>query len=251
MKRIALLAFAVCTLTSTQVSAQAVAYANATTFGGQGLPNGGTADQAGNLITRMVMDDITPDPQYAGLSVNSIVFSVFNGNATAVSARPRIRFWNADGPGGSPGTYFAGANGNVGFTFSAISFPANGTQLFNFDPNGTPNTFLMPSSTFWVGLTFDNNTGATGATQAQMDLLGQLYFNPPTVGSSTDNVFVTTSAGSFFGVSNPAGALFNNGGTPVANLGFQFSVVPEPSSMALLGLTALAGIGLRRRKAAK
>jgi hypothetical protein len=107
----------------------------------------------------------------------------------------------------------------------------------------------VPSGTFWIGLTFDNNSGATGATDVQLNNLGMALFNPPTIGTSADTAFETTGAGDFL-VNNPAGSTFNFGGNPAANFFFGMSVatVPEPSTFALAGLGTAALLILRRRK---
>lgn len=195
------------------------AYSNITNFLGQGLANGGAALQAGNTITRLVADDITPADVYTGLNVNLLTFSVANFNAAATTARARVRFYAADGVSGGPGTVVAA------FSFNPIAFPV-GVSLWNFNPAGA---MLMPAGSFWAGVTFDNNTGTTGATAAMLNNLGQGLFDPPTVGSSLDLFFRTTAAGSF-AASNPAGAFFNLGANPNANMGWAFDVeAPVPA----------------------
>jgi hypothetical protein len=220
-------------------------YSNIDTFSGQSFSNGGAAVQSGNTITRMAMDDLTfALPYLAGQNISSFTFSVTNLNTVAVSARPRVRFWLADGAGGAPGTYYSSPN-PIGYTFNAISFGANSVGLFT----GTVGPgFLQPAAgqTLWAGITFDNNTGATGATAAQLNNLGQGIFGPPVVGSSQDAFFHTTAAGSFFAPNNPAGAITNFGGNPVANFGWEFNV-PTPGSIALLGMGGL--LAARRRRA--
>jgi hypothetical protein len=146
--------------------------------------------------------------------------------------------WSADGAGGSPGTFLAG------FNFNPISFGASSGSSFFFHPTG----LNMPSGSFWLGLTFDNNGGATGATDVQLNNLGMALFSPPTVGSSTDSAFETTAAGGFL-VNNPAGSTFNFGGNPPASFFFGVSVsqVPEPATFVLGGL-GFAGLLLFRRR---
>ena len=212
-------------------------YQNLNNNTGQFYANGGAAVVGGNTITRLVADDITPLSGYAGQSISNLYFSVVNANAVAVSARPRLRIWDADGAGGSPGTFVAG------FTFNAISFGANTAYSFFFHPTGVN----VPNGTFWIGLTFDNNSGATGATDVQLNNLGMALFNPPTIGTSTDNAFETTAAGDFL-VNNPAGATFNFGGNPPANFFFGLSVVPEPATCVLWGLGFVGLLVFRRRR---
>lgn len=205
-------------------------YSNIDGFTGQGFAHGGAALQGTNTITRLVMDDITP---VAGGTVNYIRFSVANFNTVAVSVRARIRFW--DDAGGLPGN-----QNPAGFSFNPFSFGPGVTIL-----TGTLGGALtVPNAKFWAGMTFDNNSGGTGATLAQMNNFGQGLFNPPAIGSSGDVAFETTAAGSFFIVNNPPGSTFNFGGAPVANFGWEF--VPAPSSLALLGLGGL--VASRRRR---
>lgn len=195
-------------------------YSNVTNFLGQGFVNGGSALQGANTITRLVADDITPTGVHAGLSITQLKFSVANFNPATVTCRPRVRFWFADGAGGAPGTYY-NLPVAVGFSFNPIAIAPGVTIL-----TGTiaPGSFNMPGGPFWAGITFDNNSGATGATAAQLDLMGQGIFDPPTIGSSGDVFYATTGAGSFFNIASPAGALSNLGGNPLANFGWEFTV---------------------------
>ena len=221
------------------VSAQELfVYRNLDNYSGQSYANGGAATQSGNTITRLVADDLTPLSGFAGQTISNIYFSVANLNTVAVSARPRLRMWQTDGSGGGPGTLI------TGFTFNPISFGASSLSGFYFNPGA----LTVPNGTFWMGLTFDDNTGTTGATAAQLNNLGMGLFSPPTIGTSADTFFQTTAAGSFL-VNNPAGAMSNFGGNPPANFYFGMSVsVPEPSTCAFLGLGCAALMIFRRRR---
>ncbi len=209
-------------------------------FAGAGVTQAASANQSGNQITRMFAQKLIMSPSAAGLAVHRVQFSVANFNTAAVSVRARIRFFQTDGASGGPGTFIAG------FSFNPISFGAGVTVV-----TGTLGAGLnVPvNSQMWAGLTFDNNTGGTGATAAQMDLMGQgLFNNPPLVGSTQDDIFRSTAAGSFL-ASNPAGTL---GPAPFNNvnraLGWRVETTPEPATLAVLGVGALALI--RRRKKA-
>lgn len=220
-------------------------YSNTTTQTGFFVaPGGAAADPSlpANTITRLLADDITANTSF-GLQIGRFDFAVFNSNTVAVSARPRIRFWDNDGAGGAPGTYLGG------FTFNAISFAASTGSAFFTSNFAGAGLFTIPADgTFWVGMTFDNNSGATGATVAQLNGLGLLTFDPPTVGSSADQDFLTTANGSFL-VNNPAGTVRNSpfGGAPVANYFYSFTAIPEPTTWALLGLGACGALPAYRR----
>jgi hypothetical protein len=198
----------------------AASYSNVTTFSGQGYAGGGATLTSGNTITRLIADDVTlvGTPPFG---VATFSFNIANLNTVAVSARPRIRFYLADGAGGAPGTYI------TGFSFNATSFTAGSVNTLS--ANVTP--FNVTSNTFWAGITFDNNTGASGATAAQLDNLGMGIFNPIDVGTSTDAIFQTTAAGSFL-ANAPAGATTNFGGSPVANLGWEFITTATINSIS-------------------
>ena len=207
-------------------------YSNVTNFLGQGVVNGGAALQGTNTITRLVADDITPNGAHVGMSITQLKFSMANFNATAVTVRPRVRFWFADGAGGAPGTYY-NLPGNVGFSFNPLTINPGVVVV-----TGTlgPNLFSMPGVPFWAGITFDDNSGTTGITAAQLNGVGQGIFAPPTVGSSNDAFFMTAAAGSFFAPANPAGSVLNLGGNPVANFGWEFNVdAPVPANAASWG----------------
>lgn len=212
-------------------------YSNITNFTGQAFANGGSQNQSGNTITRMVVDDtVWAGPTLTGQSVLTLRFSVANLNTSTVSARARVRFY-LDNGSGAPGNYY------TGFTFNALAF---GSGVTTVTGSLAANAFLAvaPGTRLWAGIVFDNNNGATGATAAQLDNLGQGIFNPVDIGSSADSAFQTTAAGSFV-ANNPAGSSFNFNGNPVANFGWEF-VVPAPSSLALLGLGGL--VAARRRR---
>lgn len=225
-------------LLATAASAQILIYDNTTTSTGYYYPNGGAATIGGDTITSLVADDITPALGYAGQTISKIGFGVVNGNTAGVTFRPLLRMWNADGSGGGPGTLING------WDFNPVTIAAESGQGFNFTPSG----LTVPSGTFWLGMTFDDNTGGTGITAAQLNGLGMELFNPPTIGTSQDAFFQTSAAGSFLG-NNPTGGIYWFGGNPAGNFFFSVQVVPEPTGLALAGLAGLIALALRRRSA--
>jgi len=189
-------------------------YSNLASFLGTALNNGGVTPSGAGQVTVLVADDLTPLPGYAGVDVTSFKWTVTNLNPVGVSARCLVRFHLPDGPGGAPGTLLGG------FNFNPLLFGAN--TITTVTANLPPATLQMFGGPFWSGLAFDNNGGATGATAAQLSVMGQGAFHPPTSGTSADQVF--RSADINFSINNPAGAIIPGSGQFVFNLGWQFNV---------------------------
>jgi hypothetical protein len=185
---------------------------------------------------------------FGGGTITNWKFTMLNLNNDGIqlAVRPRARFYAADGTGGGPGTFI------VGYSFNPI-----GMGPYSYTVVSTAANIAVPANgKFWAALCFDNNfttppTGYTTATSAQMDNIGQITTNGPTIGVSADTYWASTSTDpSGFLVSNPTGSQANFSGNPVANFGWEFSgtPVPEPASMAALGLGALALIRRRRNR---
>jgi MYXO-CTERM domain-containing protein len=215
------------------------------------------ATSAGNSITRALMDDI-----HAISSVSlvlgdtgpggSVIVNMGNANTVAVSARMRVRFWDANGAGGAPGTYHGGFS-----SANNLNCNANTACLFRFAGFTTAfNLFNLPQD-FWVGISYDNGgvlpnpSGVATATVAQLGNIGMATWDPPEIGTSQDRDFFTsfndTTGNGYLGVNNPAGAIRTSpfGGNPKGNYGMSFG--PEPGTIALLALGALPLIRRRRR----
>lgn len=214
-------------------------YDNTTTFSGLGYIGGGATPVGGDLTTAMVFDDITAGPGLGGFSVDQLSFSVENFNSSSVFTQAIVQIYQANGPGGGPGTLITSETTTIFATAESI-------QLITIT---SPSMFTMPTGLFWAGVSFDNAFNEEGA--AQLNDLGQGIFGPPTVGSSQDVFFQSNSATSI-GTNNPAGGFFFFGGNPPADFGWSFETaqaVPEPSTLVLsaVGGLVLTGVRLTRR----
>ena len=217
-------------------------YSDITTFSGQGTTIGGATSIASNAGTKFLADRMTLT---AGGTLDQFTFSVANFATVAVSARPRVRFYAADGPGGTPGTIIGG------FSFNPISFASGNVGLYTASGLAA-NNLTLPSGDMYAAIFFDGSGASPVPSVANLNLLGVGMFNPPTVGSSGDSDWASTlTGGSNSLISNPTGAtrLSPYAGNPVANYGWEIRTldVPAPGAAALMGLVGV--VGVRRRRA--
>ncbi len=135
---------------------------------------------------------------------------------------------------------------------STLSIPAGpSSTLFSYTISPGPGLVTpAPGTILWAGLAFDDNNGSISVSASQLNNLGQGVYDPPTVGSSGDQIFNGTTA---FDVNNPPGSVISFGQDPIANLGWRFTTaiaVPEPMTWALIGFGAIGSIsyGIRYRR---
>ena len=217
------------------------AYDNTVNFTGFASTSGAVGPANGSTGTFMDADDIIVLGSEKGKPVSAFTFSGANSNSVAVTASPTVVFWTDNLV--SPGTVLAKVR------FNPITIGALSVSLFSF--TGTTPIFTVPTSGhLWMGVSWDDFSDVTdtGISDSQLALLGQGIFDPPVVGSS-DDIFWSSDNFGNNAINNPAGGLFDFGQNPIASFGNSLTTVPEPASMAVLGLGAL-GL-LRRRKTTK
>jgi hypothetical protein len=223
--------------------AQVTIYDNTENFTGFSFSNAGAT--MGNKNTYLVADDLTYNPLLALAPVTSFEFSLSNSNTTTQGIMANVLFYDSNGTGGGPGTLLAS------FTFNPISLATNSVTVVTATLTPLQYFTLPTDGTIWAGIFFSTSTGQSSTI---LNKFGQGLFNPPTVGTSQDELFYSTGLGPTG--SNPAGTIYSSpfGANPPANFGWQLSttVVPEPASAALF---IVGGLGLllavQRRRTAR
>lgn len=232
--------FAVFGLSVLAGAAQAgVAYSSLLTSGITSyLANGGSTSLTSN--TRMLLDDISVHPLDAGKTIKSITFGMVQNDPAAFRFRLRMRFYQDNA--GLPGAYISGFSYNFGNVPQGVY-----NQTFNILADIPSSPVIIPASgKMWVGVTFDGSstTAGTVPTVAQLNGLG-IYSSPTaTQGSSNSDTRRTDNPGSFVGIVPTPNSVLT---TDNSKLGMAIEVVPEPATMAALGL-GIAALARRKRK---
>jgi hypothetical protein len=160
----------------------------------------------------------------SGGILDTLKFSVYNGTAAGTTpgdittADLALKFYNFDA-----GTSTFVLAGTLNYTGATLNLAPTYYTIVSLTGLATNNIVLTDD--VLATLTISNITG--GATRA-----GQVLANPPTIGSSTNDFY---RGGSWY--------WFGSTG-PIANFAWEIGVVPEPASLLLIAVGALA---LRRR----
>ncbi len=189
--------------------------------------------------TRYLADDVNPIEGYTGQNMVAFSWAAVNGNPVPLTVRHRIRWHDATGTVVGPTGVNNPFNYINGLTYTISLAASSYTRI-----TGTTSSVIpLPPAPFWMGITYDNNSNATGATVDQLNLIGCILLNP-TIGTSTDTLYRTTNPS--IGNTNPisAGAQFQfTNNTPLANIALGIAVRGQDftGDLTLQNVGAMAG----------
>jgi len=168
------------------------------------LQPGGTTGR----LTAMSCDDLSLNPgtPSGSYTLRKVTFSISNPNAFDVQTVPTLLFYDQ-------------ANGGVidAVAFNSMSIPPGG-MLVTGDLSAVSPSIVFPldangEANIWMCQIYGDDGGIIGTP---MDDLGAFLCDPPTVGSSPDNIYASFAPIASY-ATLPSGIQGNFGGSPVAN----------------------------------
>jgi hypothetical protein len=200
---------------------------------------GSATDISGDTITNILVNQLTLTPGSAGDQITSLSFLLYSDDTDVADTRLLLYVWAPDGTSGNPGTLL----GQFIIAPPYIAGPGESTLTYNVI---TP--LIVPASgIIWVGAALDNDNGASSITDAQLDNIGGLTFDPPTVGTAPlDASYISPGTA----LTDPS-LNFLTGGSQ-GDFGWTVTgdqaPAPEPGTLGMMLLGVPAGVFVWRRR---
>ncbi len=136
---------------------------------------GNPTNVGGDTMTNIVVNELTLAPGSAGDQITSLSFQLDSDNSIVNDVRFLMYVWAADGAAGGPDTLLGE------FIYAPPFILGPEEQMMTYDVT-TP--LIVPASgVIWAGAALDNDNGASSVTDAQLDNMGGVTYDPASVGT--------------------------------------------------------------------